>query len=360
MLVGDKNMNYSQYRNIRISAIAAAVSENVQKIEDLKSTVDSDVIDKFIKKTGITEIRKSGFDQTASDFGYGAVKRIEEAGKFTPEEIGVLVYITQTPDYRTPSTAYALHKRLGLSKDCAAFDVNLGCSGFVYGVGICSSMLQLSNATKGLVIVGDTLARHRLNDSTQSGKQSSNTHLLFGDASAAILLEKCDGSTIYSALMSDGTGHKALSNPYGAWKHPVGPESYPGDDIAVFNFAISEVPSLLKGFMGKISTEAADYDALILHQANMMIMKQIARKVKIPMEKVPVSLDRFGNTSGASIPLTIVDKYGNSKEGRDLKMLASGFGVGLSWGAVSFDINENDIYPLVVCKDTYDDGYPDE
>lgn len=351
-------MIYSRFDNIRISGIAAAVSENIQRIDDLKTTEDEKIIEQFIKKTGITQIHKACFDQTASDFGFSAAKSLEVAGKYSPKEIGVLLNVTQHPDYRTPSTACVLQKRLGLEKSCIAFDINLGCSGFVYGVDVAASLLQASNATKALVIIGDTLARGR-KKSTGTGKRYSNTALLFGDASAAVLLEKCEGEKICAALMSDGSGHKALSVPYGGWKHPEGPEAYPGDDIAVFNFTISEVPDMLNNFLAETHTVIDDYDALVLHQANMMIMKQIARKVKMPMDKVPVSLDRFGNTSGASVPLTIVDKYGDTNEGKTLKLLTSGYGVGLSWGVVSFEIKDMDVFPLVIGHDTYDDGYPD-
>jgi 3-oxoacyl-[acyl-carrier-protein] synthase-3 len=227
----------------------------------------------------------------------------------------------------------------------------------VYGVTVAASLLQTSSAQKALVLVGDSLARQRLKDF----ERTSNTSLLFGDASAAIVIEKTEKEDVfYSALMSDGSGHKALSIPYGAWKHPVGPSSVPGDDIAVFNFTISEVPALLTEFMEKTGISIDQYDSLILHQANKMIMKQIAKKVKMPMEKVPICLDRFGNTSGASDPLTIVDRYGTEENGNIVKLLTAGYGVGLSWGVVSFEIKDTDILPLCISHDTYDDGYEDE
>lgn len=350
------NMIYSEFDGIGITGIAAAVPEGVVKIDSLKNTENPQMIDNFIKKTGISSIHKSDFSQTAADFAYTAALALRDVGKFDPVEIGALIFVTQNPDYRTPSTACALHKRLGLSKSCLAFDVNLGCSGFVYGVSIASSILKTSDANKALLLVGDSLARQRILEF----ERTSNTSLLFGDASAAILIEKQKEKSIFSALMSDGTGYKALARPYGAWKHPMGPESYPGDDIAVFNFTISEVPVLLKEFMEKTHSNIDDFDSLVLHQANKMIMKQIAKKVKMPMEKVPVSLDRFGNTSGASVPLTIVDRYGNENSGNTLKLLTSGYGVGLSWGVLSFAIKDTDILPLCISNDTYDDGYKDD
>lgn len=350
-------MIYSEFDGVRIAGIAAAVPEGVVEIESLKATEDPQMIDNFIKKTGIVKIHKGTFEQTAADYAFSAAKALETAGKYTPDEIGVLVYVTQCPDYRTPSTALALQKRLGLEKSCMVFDINLGCSGFVYGVSVGTSLLSTSTAKKALVLVGDSLARKRRNIET---KRKSNTSLLFGDASSATLIEKCSGYKLKSALMSDGTGHKALSNPYQAWKHPEGPGGIYGDDIAVFNFTISEVPELINGFLQKTNEDMSDFDSLILHQANKMIIKQIAKKVKMPMEKVPLSLDRYGNTSGASDPVTIADKYGESNEGKVLKLLVSGFGVGLSWGVLSFEILDTDILPVQISHDTYDDGYADD
>lgn len=349
-------MIFSKYEGIRISGIAAAVPEREINIESLKEKEDPQMIDNFIKKTGIRKIHRGFPNQTAADYSYTAAVALREAGKYTNDEIGVLIDVTQNPDYRTPSTASSLHMRLGLNKSCLVFDVNLGCSGFVYGVSLAASLLSTSNAKKALVLVGDSLAREQRKEVARS----SNTALLFGDASTAIVLEKAEGSIIHSALMSDGTGYKALSMPYGGWRHPHGPSSVPGDDIAVFNFTISEVPALLKEFMETTGTTVEDYDALVLHQANMMILKQIAKKVKMPIDKVPISLDQFGNTSGASVPLTIVKTYGAQNEGKKVKLITSGYGIGLSWGVVSFEIDDTDILPLNISEDLFDDGYPDD
>lgn len=352
-------MIFSNYDGVKISAIAASVPANVVDIAAKLNDPEEDpkFIKNFMKNTGIKAKRRCDYDQTAADFSYAAAKQIMDAGYYKPEEIGVLINITQTPDYRTPATALTIQKRLGLSKDCLVFDINLGCSGFVYGVSLAASILKTSSASRGIVTVGDTLARGRKHIKL---KRSSNTGLLFGDASAAILVEKCDNGGFCSGLMSDGTGHKALSSPYNAWRHPEGPESIPGDDIAVFNFTIGEVPAILKEYMEKTGTTVEDYDDLVLHQANMMILKNIAKRIGMPMEKVPVCLDRFGNTSGCSVPLAIVDKYGENSEDRVVNLLTSSFGIGLSWGVVGFKINVKDILPLTEGKDTFDDGYPDD
>lgn len=350
-------MIFSNYNGIKITSISASVPETVIDVMSELDNPDPKYVKNFMRNTGIKEKRKSEFNQTAADFSFSAAKQIMEAGYFAPEEIGVLINLTQTPDYRTPSSALAIQKRLGITMDCLAFDVNLGCSGFVYGISLAASILITSTAQKALVTIGDTLARGRRH---RKKVMSSNTGLLFGDASAAVLLEKDEGSSFSSALMSDGSRHKALSIPYGAWRHPEGPQSVPGDDIAVFNFTIGEVPKLLEGYMAKTDTNIGDYDVLVLHQANMMILKNIAKRVGMPMDKVPVCLDRYGNTSGCSVPLAIADKYGDVHEDKEINLLTSSFGVGLSWGVVGFSINVKDILPITVGKDIYNDGYSDD
>ena len=154
-------MVFSRYDGIRIAGIAAAVPEREINMESLKETEDPQMIENFIKKTGIKKIHKGYPNQTAGDYAYTAAVALKEAGKYMAEEIGVLIDVTQNPDYRTPSTASALHMRLGLDKSCLVFDVNLGCSGFVYGVSLAASLLTTSNAKKALVLVGDSLAARK-------------------------------------------------------------------------------------------------------------------------------------------------------------------------------------------------------
>ena len=348
-------MIYSEYKGIRVAAISSAVSQNAVDINAMMNDPNEDpkYIKSFIKKTGIVQKHVANTNQTASDFSYAAAKLLEDKKRYLRDEIGILINMTQNPDYRTPSTACLLHKRLGLNKNCMAFDVNLGCSGFVYGVSIGAGLLANSSAKKALIVMGDTQARGR----KESGQRSSNTRLLFGDASAAVLLEKDPTYRIRSGLMSDGEGHKAITSPYGGWRHPDGPELIPGDDIAVFNFTINEVPELIKEFCTEIGKNATDYDGVILHQANMMVLKNVAKRIGVSFENCPISIDRYGNTSSTSIPLTIVDKYGDSDEHKDLKLLTSGFGIGLSWGVLDFEINTDDVYPIIATDLTYDDGY---
>ncbi len=276
------------------------------------------------------------------------------------DEIGVLLFVTQTPDYESPSTACVLHKRLGLSKECIAFDVNLGCSGFVFGLNIASSLLHSSKARYALVLVGDTLARK--NTLFTRVKASHAEAMLFGDSGTATLLEKAGTGSLLVSSHTDGNSYKAIIHPYGWWRHPeVSAEKVKNnetmDDIAVFNFATIEAVRQINDYLKDTGTSPDDYDCLVLHQANKMIIKRIGKKTGFPDEKNLVSIDTFANTSGASIPVTLVKTYGDLNEDRRIRALCCGYGVGLSWATAVVDMNVRDIYPFIHTDDYYDDGF---
>lgn len=347
------------FDGIKINKIAAAVSSNWTAISDVCDE-DPSVIKKFTKKTGVIGRYNAGIKQTTADFCYAAAKKVIEAENIDRNEIGILVYVTQTPDYGIPATACVLQKRLELSKDCIAFDVNLGCSGFTYGLNIVCSLLKTSNAKRALLLCGDTSAKER----TQKyiSKTAHSATMLFGDSGTAALLSKDDCcEEIKMISKTDGNGYKAIISPYGAWRNPEPPigKKYGTimDDIEVFNFAVSEVPDLLHKTMQLSNSIADNYDCLVLHQANLFIMKQIAKKTGFSMDKTLVSLDVFGNTSSSSVPISLVKEYGESKKEKELHTLMCGFGVGLSWSTVDCYVNEKDILPLIHTDEYFEDGY---
>lgn len=336
--------------NSAVKGIAVAVPSKWVSIESLKTDENSDNLDRFVKNTGITGHYIAHERQTAADLCYAAAEAILTKKQIDKNEIGVLVFITQYPDYQTPSTACTLHFRLGVSKDCIAFDVNLGCSGFTYGINIVSSLLKISSSKYGLVLVGDTAA--------SLSKQTGNNKLLFGDAGAAVLLEKTVAEDRISICsMTDGSGYKNLWKPFGFARHRDKPNDKSiHDELNVFNFAINEVPQMINGYFEQTGFNPSDYDALVLHQANMMIMKNIAKRTKFSKEQLLISLDQFSNTSGASIPTALVKYYGDLKKDRKLRLMTCGFGVGLSWALADFVIDTEDILPLIKTDEYFDDG----
>ena len=353
-------MILSTITGIKISAIVTAVSNQWQDLNDYYPIMGQDGVEKFRKSTGISGKYKAGLKQTTADFTYAAAKKIIEKKQIDPSTIGAIILVTQTPDYAIPATACVMQMRLGLSKECIAFDVNLGCSGLVYGLQIANSIMITSNIEKTLLLVGDTSGkgqtRNTINAPDNAGK------MLFGDAGAALLLEK-DPSVekIIGTFRTDGTRFRAIIKPFGHDRHFEKQDTGSVmDNIGVFNFTIDEVPKQIKEFMNETKTTPEDYDYLIMHQANGYILKQIGKRAGFSKEKILVSIEEYANTSSASIPTALTKFFGNSNEERKIKVLLSGFGVGLSWGTVSATINIQDIFPLVHTDDAWEDGFGED
>lgn len=358
-MLTENSLMISEIKNIKIEGIAAAVSNNWTALIDCADE-DENLIKKFTKKTGVKGRYNAGLKQTTADFCYAAGKEIIKQKNVDPKEIGVLIFVTQTSDYALPATACVLQKRLGLSNDCIAFDVNLGCSGFTCGLNIAASILNSSTCKKALVLAGDTSAKEK--NAKYTSKTAHSATMLFGDSGTATLLSKCkDAEVIRMISKTDGGGFKAIITPYGGWRNPEAPsgENYGAimDDIEVFNFAVGEVPDLLHKTMQLSNSSSDNYDCLVLHQANLFIMKEIAKKTGFSMDKTLVSLDVFGNTSSSSVPISLVKEYGESKNEKELHTLMCGFGVGLSWSTVDCYVNEKDILPLIHTDEYFEDGY---
>lgn len=349
---------------IKIDGIACAVPKHIQDIDDYREMFGSDTVDKFKSMVGVRQRRVASEKQTSSDLAYIAAEYLIKEKQLCREKIGGVVFVTQTPDYIMPSTACVLANRLGLSKECIAFDVNLGCSGYVYGLNIISSMMNSSNIQECLLLVGDTSNKVIAPNDRSSG-------MLFGDSGSATLLVKTSANEkIVGSFRTDGTGFKAIIMPAGAfrnrgmskerttWSVDEGVRSdydlyMNGTDV--FSFTISEVPKLLSEFMQEHLQTPDDYDAFVMHQANCFILKQVAKKAKIPFTKIPISMDRYGNTSVTSIPLTLCDAYAGKKMGK-LHTMLCGFGIGLSWGAIDTSIESEVLYPIIESDEYYTDG----
>lgn len=357
-------MPYFKFNNIKISAVSTAVPTEVVTAESYAKQFGEDYVQKFQDSTGIRQIHRAKKNQTASDLCYAAAENIFAKKNINRDEIGVLVYVTLSTDYRRPSTACVLHKRLNLAKDCAAFDMGLGCSAFVYGLQTVCSMMQSSDIDKALLLVGETLTK-------MTNPKDKSACMLFGDGGSAILLEKTEEDTeIQGILKSDGTGYQAIIAPAGGFRNidaPMEDIEWPDGNVRnlyntimqganVFSFTISVVPKTIKEFFAKTETTVDDYDCLAFHQANQFITKMLVKKLKTQAEKMPLCLDRYGNPSAPAIPMVMCDKYGEDNEGKDVKFLMCGFGVGLSWGVCSAVVNTKDIYPIIETDEIFKEG----
>lgn len=354
----------TKINNVRVKAMAAAVSNNWESLKDI-SQENEKVINKFIKKIGIEGRYAAMERQTTSDFCYAAANRILIEKKVDRSEIGVLIFVTQTPDYIKPATACVLQKRLGLNKECIAFDINLGCSGFTSGLAVAGSLLDTSKTRYALLLAGDTSAKEK--SKNRRIKTNHVDSLLFGDSGTATLLEKSDSSadSLIVSCNTDGTGFKYIISPYEGWRHPDRPSWQQNkysdmDDIAVFSFSTEEASKQIIEYMKMTGTTPDSYDCLVLHQANLMIIKRIAKKTGFSEAKNLISINRFANTSSASIPVSLVNAFGENHDYGEIKALCCGYGVGLSWSTVALEIEVDDILPLVHTDEYFDDGYPDQ
>ena len=341
-------MAFVEIKNVAIKGIAAAVPERKEFNKDFPK-LSEDQLAQYIKTVGVIERRAAIHDGSlcTSDLCYEAAEKLLGVLGWNREEIGLLAFVSHTQDYKLPSTACTLQARLGLSKETMAFDVPLGCSGFVYGLGIAGSIVSQGFIKKALLLVGNT-------QSVYASPEDKSTALLFGDAGAAVALEfdPAQEDSFKLHYQTDGSGYEALIVPDGGCRHPFNEHSLEMEEFdegirrsrlhekmdggAVFTFGFFSVPKSLNALMKQYEIGLDSVDYLLLHQANKFMCDGIRKKLKLPEEKVPMNIDRFGNTSGASIPLLMVTELREQLQNQKLRHMACGFGVGLSLGSACF------------------------
>jgi 3-oxoacyl-[acyl-carrier-protein] synthase-3 len=315
----------------------------------------------MIKKTiGLDKRRVVEPGSTAADLCEAAARRLYAGGGFSMDNTDAVVFVTQTPDHFQPANAAILHGRLGLPTDCAAFDVNLGCSGYVYGLWLASMMIETECCEDVLLLAGDTM-------SLCVNPRDRAVAPLFGDAGSATLLSRePDAVHSWYSLKTDGASGDAIKIPAGGFRMPrseaTARESVDKDDnvrslddlhmdgAEVFNFSIRVEPEAVRGILEYAGCAIEDVDAFVFHQANRYIIGNIARRLKVPAEKVPVdTVSKYGNQSCASIPATICDALGTRVRAECVRAVLSGFGVGLSWATCLTVLNRLAIAELLEC-----------
>lgn len=329
--------------NVEIRGISCCVPKNKEYNIDLNISTRED-IQKFIEVTGVEERRIASNDICTSDLCCEAAEKLIKDLNWQKDEIEILVFVSQTADYILPISAAILQDKLGLSTNCLAFDVPLGCSGYVYGISIIAGMMKASGIKKGLLLAGDTISKI-VSDTDKS------TLPLFGDAGSATALELGkNAGKLFFDLGTDGSGYKAIIVQDGGSRKKIDADSLIKKEIEedisrtscdlvldgmdVFSFGISQAPKTVNKLIEKFEIDKEKVDYFIFHQANMMMNKMIAKKLKLSIDKVPYSLKHFGNTSSATIPLTIVSELKDKILNQPSNLLMCGFGVGLSWGTV--------------------------
>lgn len=350
-------MVVARLKNSNIVGICCALPDNRLSVYDIGTQhFDRSDIEKVVKSVGLEYIYKAKPDQTTSDLALDACNNLIDGIGWDRSEIDGLILVTQTPDYILPSTANILQDKLNLSKGCVALQINLGCSGYVYGLWLASELIGNATCKKILVVVGDML--------TKTISEKDKSVIMISDCVSATAIEYAsDSDESFYSLYSDGSGAEKLIIKDGGFRNPANEKSFvPTEDedgncrtnmnlsmegMAIFLFAINEVSKTLNKFLSDLNININDLDYILLHQANRYLMTVLARNAKIPIDKVPINIEKFGNTSGASIPLLICDNLCNDLKEKDLNVVMAGFGVGLSWGFVKL-LLQRGIYTNII------------
>lgn len=347
-------MAFFSIAHVSLKGISAAVPRQRVSNFDLAHE-DKEELQKLISTLGIEERRVSSPSQCASDLCVAAAEKLLTELRWERSEIDAVFFVTQTPDYQLPGTSLHIQERLGLPKSCVTFDINQGCAGYVYGLSLASSFLSASGLKKALLLVGDTITK-------LISPHDQSLLPLFSDCGTASALEfdaeakplyfnmTSEGENFDKIMVSDGGARNLFSEESLLYKeyHPTVKRA--GIHLAmkgldVFNFSLKKVAPNVEALLLNAGQERSEIDYFVFHQANQMILDSIAKKLDIDPAKVPSSLKAFGNTSSATVPLTIVAELSSGNKVADSNMLLSGFGVGLSLASALVDFNG------VICPD---------
>ncbi|MCX7744765.1 MAG: ketoacyl-ACP synthase III [Flavobacteriales bacterium] len=314
----------------------------------------------IIQTTGIEKRRIAPAHITSSDLGVCAAKHLMESIGWEKSDIEILVFVTQTPDYLIPANSMHIQHRLGLSENTLCLDINQGCAAFVYGLSVMYGMMTSGKLNKGILITSDTIT-HTIHPKDKSLRP------IFADAGSAIAIEynhsvkspsyfelKVDGSRFDKIILRNGgfrnfvikNGNENISIPH---QNEIASCLYMnGQDI--FHFGLREIAPQIQELMNKHAIDSDSINYWIFHQANKLLNDTIARKLQIPENKLLYSLQEYGNTSCATIPVTLSNNY-ELINGKELKTIVSGFGVGLSWGTAYLELNNINCQPIITYED---------
>ncbi len=334
-----------------ITALAYALPENRLTHSELCERFGKLQMGKVAESSGIFERRIADAKTCASDLAFEAAELLFKNSKKDRAKVDLLIFATQTPDYLLPTTACILQKRLGLSKNIAAFDINLGCTQFTYALAQAHALIKSGLAKKALVLSADTITK-TINPKDRSAAS------IFGDAAVAALVENSASGGFQDFVFgTDGGGYKDLILPTSGFRNPPEPadfiESSDADGnirsnanlyvngIKVFSFAYKVLYNSVSELLKKNSLGVEDIDMFIFHQAGEKIIKSASERLGIPNSKIHFKLHDIGNCGGASVGIALADAYMNNRIKPDMKIVLSSFGVGLSWCGILMDFSKD-------------------
>lgn len=350
-------MAFVEVNNIKIKGLTVCIPDNV--VENSSYTVvPENERPEFIQAIGIERRRVAPKEVCASDLCYKAAENLMGKLGWNKDDIELLVFVSQTPDYRMPATSCVLQRRLGLPRTCMTIDISQGCSGYVYGLSVVGSLVSSGSIKKALLLVGNTQNKN-------INYYDKSTWPLFSDAGSATAIEYCpeSGDNLKLSFMTDGKGEKTIIVPDGGYRNMVTSESFieheyeggikrsnlnifmQGDDV--YAFVIGNIPKATKAMFEHFDINPDNIDYFLIHHASQFIINKLKKKLNIPDEKAPVILKDFGNSSNASIPIIMAKEIREEVLSRPLQLYVSGFGVGLSLGVGVISVNKFDCCELI-------------
>lgn len=360
--------------NVRMAGLASSVPDFVRTVDDDVERFQSEDFRKIGESIGVTSRRIAPEGVCASDLCVAAAERLLDELDWDRDSIRAVLFVTQTPDYPAPATACTLQSRLGLSTNCAAMDINLGCSGYVYGLATAAQFVQgmaggQENGGRVLLLVGDTITHFVSPDDRATAP-------LFGDAGSATALEFSSAAEpIVFSLGTDGRGLNHLIVPAGGARQPRTEETgvrtpresgniRSDEDMymngaEVFSFALQEVPKMVRSTLAEAGWIIDEVDGVVMHQSNGIMLKHLRKRLKVDEENFVIALEGYGNASCASIPLAMTHQWAQAGRSKKRKLVLAGFGLGWSWGGAAVTC-ENMVMPdLVIYETPQRDGAAD-
>lgn len=336
-------MPESRSRRATIEAVSSYLPQQVLTNDELAAEFGTWDAQKIYSKTGISERRIAATDECVSDIGVLAAQNLAKRHGIELNSVEFLIFCTQTPDYLLPSTACLVQDRLSIDTSCAAFDINLGCSGYIYALGIANAFVESGMFERGLVITADTYSKV-----IHPGDRSIRT--IFGDGATATLVRATKNGGLGPFIFgTDGSGTQNLIIPAGGTRLPKSAETAIAESDSsgnvrskdnlymngpeIFIFSLVRVPEMVDGLLQKARINLSDVDLFIFHQANKFILDHLMRKMRIPEKKMYFCLKHVGNTVSSSIPIAIEDAIAKVYISPGQRILMASFGVGYSWGA---------------------------
>lgn len=342
----------STFNDVAIEAIASTIPGNLQKLDENYLGINADSILKITKITGITSVAIAAESITAADLCMQAARIIFDHDSAYLTSIDVVIFVSQSRDYLLPTTSSILQNKLGLSKNTLCLDVPSGCTGYLHGLFLASTMIESNAAKKVLLLCGET-------NTKLINQQDKSVSMIFGDAGTATIVGKRSGLKSYFNLKTDGADYDKIIVRDGGCRNPVSESSMKTieyengnkrrpldmemDGMSVFNFAITQVPKIVDECLNDCAIEQRDVGLFAAHQANALIVQQIAKKCGFTTQQTPFLASKFGNTGPASIPLLLSEGFSNQVTGLNRVMMC-GFGVGLNWGVFLTDLSTTKIF----------------